>query len=222
MTNLPLIFQVPPTFNARGHPVGERKYHLETFNTDISSKALPLAYSFERQNSDGTSTLPNSSKICDFKDFPATNTEPAIRLSCFHTIHLSCYNLSNSKCPVCTSPLVEEMKKVSRSFNQSLLEPTKQSSSSSQLPDTNENSGRDDDEEVVINSNNETSMSSQSDVWQRKIDETLESFTVPQPQQPRQTPQQAQPQQPRQNQQQAQSQQPRQTRDVMDYHCRKI
>lgn len=169
--------------------MGERKYYLESFDTQISSKALPLAYSFERQNSNGTSTLPDSLKICDFKDCTVNTTEPAIRLSCFHTIHLSCYNMANEQCPICTKPLLEEMKKLSQSFNQSLLAPTKESSSSTQPAGTNQGNDDDDDEEVVLN-NGETCTCSQSEAWQRQIDETLESFTVPQPQQPMPTVQQ--------------------------------
>ena len=173
------VFQIPPTTNARGKPVGERKYHLETFNTDITSKALPLAYTFERQNSNSTNTLPNNLKICDFKDCTVNTTESAIRLSCFHTIHLSCYNMANNQCPICTKPLLDEMKKLSQSFNQSLLEPTKPSTSPST---TNTNESPDDEEEVTVNCNSNEAIYYQSEAWQRKINDTLDSFTVPQPQ----------------------------------------
>ena len=33
--------QVPRKVNARGKPIAEHKYHLETFDTEVTSKALP-------------------------------------------------------------------------------------------------------------------------------------------------------------------------------------
>ena len=119
------IFQVPPKTNARGKPIGERKYQLATFNTYITSKVLPLAYSFTRLNDDNLNTLPNASKICDLKDCTASSSEEATCLSRFHTIHLCCYQIANNQCPICTKPLLDEMKGLSHSFNESLLEPTK-------------------------------------------------------------------------------------------------
>ena len=34
-------FQVPRKVNAWGKPIAEQKYHLETFDTEVTSKALP-------------------------------------------------------------------------------------------------------------------------------------------------------------------------------------
>ena len=193
-----LIFQVPPKTNARGKPVGERKYHLETFNVDITSKALPLAYSFQRQNSDSLSTLPEASKLCDFKDCSAGASEKAIRLSCFHTIHPSCLQMADDHCPICSRPLFNEMKRLSNSFNESLLEPTKQSPGQATTTDPTLNFD-DEDELPTTSQNDETSTYYQTEAWKRKIDQTLDSFVVPQPQ-----PQQRQ--QPTQTQQQSSGQ----------------
>ena len=51
-------FQVPRKVNAWGKPIAEQKYHLETFDTEVTSKALPLAYSFAKHNDHITNILP--------------------------------------------------------------------------------------------------------------------------------------------------------------------
>ena len=51
-------FQVPRKVNARGKPIAEQKYHLETFDTEVTSKGLPLAYSFAKHNDHITNILP--------------------------------------------------------------------------------------------------------------------------------------------------------------------
>lgn len=112
-----LLFQVPPQLNARGKAIGEQKFHLETFKTDVTSKALPLAYSFSKPNTDTAESLPDSSKVCDYKDCMAGPSESSIRLSCFHTVHCCCYQISNNQCPICTEPVIAEMTKLSHSFN---------------------------------------------------------------------------------------------------------
>ena len=148
---------------------GNGKYHLEAFNVDITSKALPLAYSFQRQNIDSLNTLPEASKLCDFKDCSA------------------------GAGPICSKPLLNEMKRLSNSFNESLLEPTKQSPVQSTTTNATPNS--DDEDELPITVHNaETSTYYQTEAWQMKIDQTLDSFVVPQPQQlqqPTQTQQQS-------------------------------
>ena len=152
-----------------------------------------MAYSFQRQNSDSTNTLPQASRLCDFKDCSASTSEKAIRLSCFHTIHPFCMQMAHDHCPICSKPLLDEMKRLSNSFNESLLEPTQQSPRQSTTTDATQNS--DDKDELPTTSNtDETSSYYQTEAWQMKIDQTLDSFVVPQPQQlqlPTQTQQQS-------------------------------
>ena len=92
--------------------------------------------------------------------------------------------MTNKQCPICTKPLLQEMKKLSQSFNQSLLEPTKPSTSTS--PSTNSNQETDEDEEPQLNNRNSNIKEDyyQSEAWEKKITDTLESFSVPQPHQP--------------------------------------
>lgn len=107
---------LPPKTSAREKPVGARKYHLQTFNVDIPSKAPPSAYSFQRQNSDSLNTLPETSKLCDFKDCSAAAYEKPVRLSCFHTIHSCCLQMAHDQCLICSKPLFNEMKRLSNFF----------------------------------------------------------------------------------------------------------
>ncbi|KAK2549952.1 hypothetical protein P5673_029559, partial [Acropora cervicornis] len=148
---------VPAKTNARGKPVGERKYHLQTFNVDITSKALPLA----------------TSKLCDFRYCSAGVSEKPIRLSCFHTIHPSCLQMAHDQCPICSKPLFNEMKRLSNSFNESLLEPPKKSPGQSTTTDATPKSN---DELPTSCHNAETSTYYQTEAWQIKIDQTLDSF----------------------------------------------
>ena len=71
------------------------------------------------------------------------------------------------------------MKKLSQSFNQSLLEPTKPSTSTS--PSTNSNQETDEDEDPQLNNRNSNIKEDyyQSEAWEKKITDTLESFSVP-------------------------------------------
>ena len=76
------------------------------------------------------------------------------------------------------------MTKLSQSFNQSRLEPTKPSTSTS--PSTNSNQETDEDEDCQLN-NRYSSIKEdyyQSEALEKKITDTLESFSVPQPHQP--------------------------------------
>lgn len=152
-----------------------------------------MAYSFQRQNSDSTNTLPQASRLCDFKDCSTSTSEKAIHLSCFHTIHPSCMQMAHDHCPICSKPLLNEMKRLSNSFNESLLEPTRQSPGQSTTTDATQNSD-DEDELPTTSHTDETSSHYQTEAWQMKIDQTLDSFVVPQPQQlqlPTQTQQQS-------------------------------
>ena len=76
------------------------------------------------------------------------------------------------------------MTKLSQSFNQSRLEPTKPSTSTS--PSTNSNQETDEDEDCQLNNrySNIKEDYYQSEAWEKKITDTLESFSVPQPHQP--------------------------------------
>ena len=101
--------------------------------------------------------------------------------------------MAHDHCPICSKPLLNEMKRLSNSFNESLLEPTQQSPRQSTTTDATQNS--DDEDELPTTSNtDETSSYYQTEAWQMKIDQTLDSFVVPQPQQlqlPTQTQQQS-------------------------------
>ena len=136
-----------------------------------------MAYSFQRQNSDSLNTLPQASKLCDFKDdCSAGISEKAIRLSCFHM------QMAQDHCPICSNLILNEMNRLSNSFNESLLEPTKQSPGQSTTTDATPNSD-DEDEMPSTSHTDETSSYYQTEAWQIKIDQTLNSFEVPQPQQ---------------------------------------
>jgi len=79
--------------NTQPKPVGKQKYPLETFNTDITSTAIPLGYSFQRQNSDSSNTFPQASKLCDYKDCSARTSEKTIHLQYpvfIPSTHLAC------------------------------------------------------------------------------------------------------------------------------------
>ena len=92
--------------------------------------------------------------------------------------------MTNKQCRICTKPLLQEMTKLSQSFNQSRLEPTKPSTSTS--PSTNSNQETDEDEDCQLN-NRYSSIKEdyyQPEAWEKKITDTLESFSVPHPHQP--------------------------------------
>ena len=86
------------------------------------------------------------------------------------------------------------MKKLSNSFNKSLLEPTKQSPG--QLNTTHATPNCDDEDELPTTTHTDeasTYMYYQTEAGQMKIDQTLDSFVVPQPQQLHQPTQTQQP-----------------------------
>lgn len=76
------------------------------------------------------------------------------------------------------------MTKLSQSFNQRRLEPTKPITSTS--PSTNSNQETDEDEDCQLNNrySNIKEDYYQSETWEKKITDTLEPFSVPQPHQP--------------------------------------
>ena len=91
--------------------------------------------------------------------------------------------MAHDQCPICSKPLFNEMKRLSNSFNESLLEPPKKSPGQSTTTDATPKSN---DELPTSCHNAETSTYYQTEAWQIKIDQTLDSFVVPQPQQPQQ------------------------------------
>lgn len=91
--------------------------------------------------------------------------------------------MAHDQCLICSKPLFNEMKRLSNSFKESLLESTKQSAGQSTTTDATPNSD-DEDELPTTSYNDETSTYYQTEAWQMKIDQTLDSFVVPQPQQP--------------------------------------
>ena len=91
--------------------------------------------------------------------------------------------MAQDHCPICSNLLLNEMKRLSNSFNESLLEPTKQSPGQSTTTDATPNSDDEEDEMPSTSHTDETSSYYQTEAWQIKIDQTLNSFEVPQPQQ---------------------------------------
>ena len=90
--------------------------------------------------------------------------------------------MAQDHCHICSNPLLNEMKRLSNSFNESLLEPAKQLPGQSTTTDATPNS--DDEDELPSTSHtDETSTYYQTEAWQIKIDQSLNSFKVPQPQQ---------------------------------------
>ena len=127
------------------------------------------------------STKPDPAKICDYSE--CTVTDPnckAVRLACFHTIHMSCLALTDHSCPICTPHLSNTINNLAASFNEGLLKPTSQSSPSTPR-DTNNN----DDSNEQDNINHLRSMTDpayyQSAAWESHIDSELASFHVTQP-----------------------------------------
>ena len=69
------------------------------------------------------------------------------------------------------------MKNLTQSFSQSLLEPTKPSTSA---PISDLNQGTDEDEDPQLNNRyGNINENHQSEAWEKNITDTLESFSVP-------------------------------------------
>lgn len=84
--------------------------HFLTVTSQVKQFHWLIHLRYKIQCSNSTNTLPNFN-ICDFKECTTNTTESAIRLSCVHTIHLFCYNMANNERPICTKPLIDEIKK---------------------------------------------------------------------------------------------------------------
>lgn len=106
---------------------GRPKFHLQTFNEIIDTKSLPLSY----KHLDNNPQYPNPAILCDsYSNCAATqDTDQFVRLACCHTFHQECYFRNNSNCPICTKPLLKKVAVLAEAFNESLLTPTKSSSS---------------------------------------------------------------------------------------------
>ena len=76
------------------------------------------------------------------------------------------------------------MTKLSQSFNQSLPEPTKSSTLTSSSTNSNQETDEDEDPQLNNRYSNIKEDYYQSQAWEKKITDTLESFSVPQPHQP--------------------------------------
>mgnify|MGYP002260086732 CR=1 FL=1 len=110
-----------------------------------------MTRSFQRQNIESSKTLPQASKLCDFKDCSARTSEKAIPLSCFHTIHPSCMEIiDHRRCPTCLKPLLNETKRSSSSSRETLLEPSKHSPGQPTTTDATWNSGDDDELDLSL------------------------------------------------------------------------
>ena len=89
---------------------------------------------------------------------------------------------AHDHCPICSKLLLNEIKRLSNSFNGSLLEPTTQSPGQSTTTDATPNSD-DEDGLPTTSHTDETSTYYQTEAWQIQIVQTLDTFEVPQPQQ---------------------------------------
>ena len=86
--------------------------------------------------------------------------------------------MTNRQCTICTQPLLQQIKNLSQSFNQKLLEPTKPSTSAP--PNNDLNQGTDEDEDPRLsNRYSNINESYQSEALQKNITDTLKSYSVP-------------------------------------------
>ena len=86
--------------------------------------------------------------------------------------------MTNRQCTICTQPLLQQIKNLSQSFNQKLLEPTKPSTSAP--PNNDLNQGTDEDEDPQLNNRyGNINESYQSEALEKNITDTLKSFSVP-------------------------------------------
>ena len=86
--------------------------------------------------------------------------------------------MTNRQCTICTQPLLQQIKNLSQSFNQKLLEPTKASTSAP--PNNDLNQGTDEDEDPQLNNRyGNINESYQTEALEKNITDTLKSFSVP-------------------------------------------
>jgi len=122
-----IIFVTQVTDNPSSQSHNKRpKFHLQTFNEIIDTRSLPLSY----KHLDSNPKYPNPAILCDCSNCAVTqDTDQFVRLACCHTFHQECYFRNNSHCPICTKPLLKKVAVLADAFNESLLTPTKSSSS---------------------------------------------------------------------------------------------
>ena len=125
-----------------------------------------------------TETIPNDKGICDYQKCNVNDAESEVQhLLCFHTFHTECLEHCNNRCPMCTEYLSETCDKLANQFNNSLL--------SSQepeiiLPEELEPDTSEDPCNQKITSDCDPEYY-ESDLWNKRVDTSLESFNVPQP-----------------------------------------
>ena len=101
------------------------------------------------------------------------------RLACQHTYHEQCHIRNGRKCPRCTKILKSKLSQLTKSFNKSILTPTKSARNERQQSTQD---GNDDDSDVRSTNYKDPAYYS-SQAWQHYIDDTVNSFNVPQPSQ---------------------------------------
>ena len=193
-----IIFVTQVTDNPSSQSRNKRpKFHLQTFNEIIDTRSLPLSY----KHLDSNPKYPNPAILCDCSNCAVTqDTDQFVRLACCHTFHQECYFRNNSHCPICTKPLLKKVAVLADAFNESLLTPTKSSSSTINTESPNLTSEEPDTE--LTPNNSRQPIFYESDEWEKFVDRVLANITVPQPsslrtQRQQQECQQQPPQQPR-------------------------
>ncbi|XP_048588346.1 uncharacterized protein LOC125572211 [Nematostella vectensis] len=174
--NLGKAKQVPQETNARGQPKGDMNFFLPTFDTTITSKAMPLGYSFVKED---PSTIPDPKLICDYKNCTQLSTTIVNRLNCFHTFHNFCLEEAGDQCPICSPHLAEKIAEICSAFNESLLKPT---AKSTRTPQSNQEPGSNDENDSINVKRNCDPEYYDSAQWESHIDSELNSFVVAQPQ----------------------------------------
>lgn len=161
----------------KGKPKGKPKFHLESFQTTIDNKSMPLCFKFlnNSQNS-----FPSQDKVCDWKECRCVvNEEEIIRLPCFHMYHRECLMQAlNNRCPHCTNPLMEKLNELTESFNSSLLEPTITSNSTD---NPNNHQEQEDTPDEIPNISSHDPEYYESTEWKNHVETVLNTFSVPQP-----------------------------------------
>lgn len=169
---------MPVKLNKKGKPRERPKFYLSTFKKTIDSKSLPLGYSGLKYS---TESIPNDKVICDYQKCNVNDAESEVqRLLCFHTFHTECLEHCKNRCPMCTEYLSKTCDKLASQFNNSLL-----SSKGPEiiLPEELEPDTSEDPCNQKITSDCDPEYY-ESDLWNKKVDTSLESFNVPQPRLP--------------------------------------
>ena len=168
-------FQLPQETTRAGKPKGKPEFHLETFNTTIDNKALPLSYKFSNEY---PGSIPDPQKACDFaRCCVSTENEEIIRLPCFHTYHRCCFAQTGSECSHCSKPLNDHLEKLAKAFNNSLRTPT----SSTTRPNTETHQDNDDTADDIPSVSNRNPDYYESQEWNNHVDHVFDSLCIEQP-----------------------------------------